>query len=102
MYAFKAELYKTLGHPIRLRILDLLRDGERSVSELQQALNIEPSSVSQQLAVLRSHHLVESRKSGTNVFYSVPDVLIFELLDIARSIFQHQVDSMNSVLRSQP
>lgn len=100
MYDFKAELYKTLGHPVRLRILDLLRPGEQTVTELQQALAIEASSVSQQLSVLRSHRLVDARKSGTNVFYTVRDPLVFNLLDIARTIFENQVENMNSLLKA--
>lgn len=100
MYEFKAELYKTLSHPVRLRILDLLRPGEQTVTALQQALDIEASSVSQQLSVMRTHRLVDARKSGTNVFYTVRDPLIFELLDIARQIFENQVENMNSLLRA--
>ncbi len=98
IHEFKAELYKILGHPTRLRILELLRTGEKTVSELQQALDVESSSTSQQLAILRSHQLVDARKQGTNVFYTVRDPLIFELMDIARKIFEHQVASMNSLL----
>ena len=98
IHEFKAELYKILGHPTRLRILELLRTGEKTVSELQQALDVESSSISQQLAILRSHQLVDARKQGTNVFYTVRDPLIFELMDIARKIFENQVASMNSLL----
>lgn len=101
MHEFKAELYKALGHPIRLRILELLRTGEKTVTELQQALDIEASSVSQQLALLRTRQLVDTRKNGTNVFYTVRDPLIFDLLDIARKIFEHQVATMNSLLSAE-
>jgi ArsR family transcriptional regulator len=98
MHEFKADLFKTLGHPVRLRILELLRGGEKTVSELQADLAIEASSVSQQLAVMRSHQLVDSRKIGTNVFYTVPDRAVFELLDIARKIFENRVQSMKWAL----
>ncbi|PSR35020.1 MAG: transcriptional regulator [Sulfobacillus benefaciens] len=98
MHEFKADLFKTLGHPVRLRILELLRTGEKTVTELQQDLAIEASSVSQQLAVMRSHQLVEARKLGTNVFYTVRDDLVFDLLDIARKIFENRVESMKMVL----
>ncbi|RMD75745.1 MAG: ArsR family transcriptional regulator, partial [Chloroflexi bacterium] len=73
LYRFKAEFFKALGHPTRLAILDQLRAGERSVQELQQALAIEQSSVSQQLAVLRNKNIVDSRKEGTTVYYRVRD-----------------------------
>ena len=98
LHEFKAELYKMLGHPTRLRILELLRTGEKTVSEIQQTLDIEASSASQQLAIMRSRQLVDTRKMGTKVFYTVRDPLIFELMDIARQIFENQVVSMNSLL----
>src|SRR5438309_702733 len=74
---FKAELFKALAHPSRIKILDLLRDGSHTVSELQAELGIEPSSVSQQLAILRAKHLVDGRREGTSVYYSVRDPHIF-------------------------
>ena len=95
---FKAELFKALGHPVRLRILELLNSGEKTVSELQAALDIEASSVSQQLSLMRARQLVDTRKHGTNVFYAVRDPVIFELLGVARQIFEHQVAQMNSLL----
>ncbi|WP_053958840.1 ArsR/SmtB family transcription factor [Sulfobacillus thermosulfidooxidans] len=101
LHEFKAELFRTLGHPIRLKILELLRTGEKTVSEIQHDLNIEASSVSQQLAVMRRGQLVDTRKSGTNVFYSVRDPLIFDLMDIARKIFENQVANMNSLLHEE-
>jgi DNA-binding transcriptional ArsR family regulator len=85
--AFKAELFKALAHPTRVKILDLLRDEARTVSELQVELGIEPSSVSQQLAVLRAKHIVEARREGTSVYYTVRDPQVFVLLDVARRIF---------------
>ncbi len=102
LHEFKAELFKTLGHPVRLRILEILNTGEKTVSELQMALDIEASSVSQQLALMRARQLVDTRKSGTNVFYAVRDPVIFELLAAARQIFEHQVAKMNSLLDEEP
>ena len=93
LQGFKAELFKALGHPIRIRILELLRSGERTVSDLQSLLEIESSAVSQQLALLRTRDIVTGRKQGTSVYYSVVDPLIFDLLDVARQIFNnHLVD----------
>ena len=68
LQGFKADLFKALGHPVRIRILELLRSGERTVSDLQSQLQIEASSVSQQLAVLRSRQLVVGRKEGTSAY----------------------------------
>ena len=88
-----------MGHPTRLRILELLRTGEQTVGELQQALDIDASSVSQQLSVMRSRQLVDARKQGTSVFYTVRDPLVFQIMDIARRIFHNQVTSMQSMLK---
>lgn len=88
LQAFKAELFKALGHPVRIRILELLRGGERTVSELQAQLGIEASTVSQQLGVLRARQLVAGRKEGTSVYYRVTDARVFDLLDTGRAIFE--------------
>jgi ArsR family transcriptional regulator len=97
LQGFKAELFKALGHPVRIHILELLRDGERTVSELQTALEIDASTVSQQLAVLRSRQLVTGRKEGTSVHYRVADPAVFELLDIARAIFNRHLVALQAM-----
>jgi DNA-binding transcriptional ArsR family regulator len=95
---FKAEFFKALAHPVRIRILELLREGELSVNELQARLEMEPSGVSQQLAILRSRNIVESRKDGTSVYYRVRDPQVFALLDVARRIFTHSLANSQSML----
>ena len=91
---FKAEFFKALAHPARIKILELLYSGEMSVNELQTHLEIEASTVSQQLAVLRNRNIVEARKVGTSVFYRVRDSAVFELLEVARKIFNnHLIDT---------
>lgn len=91
---FKAEFFKALGHPARLALLDHLRAGEKSVNELQVLLACDQSTVSQQLAVLRNRNIVESRKDGTTVYYRARDPMIFQLLDVARAIFNnHLIDT---------
>lgn len=93
LQGFKAELFKALAHPVRIRILELLRSGERTVSDLQSLLDLESSTVSQQLAIMRARDLVVGRKQGTSVYYRVVDPLIYDLLDVARQIFNnHLVD----------
>jgi ArsR family transcriptional regulator len=90
---FKAEFFKALAHPTRVGILQYLRQGEQTVSELQAQLGIEATSVSQQLAVLRARNIVEGRKKGTSVYYRVRDPQVFDMLDIARAIFnRHLID----------
>jgi ArsR family transcriptional regulator len=101
LQGFKAELFKALGHPIRIRILELLRDGERTVSELQAVLGIDASSVSQQLAVLRTRQLVTGRKEGTSVHYSA-DPQVYALLDVARAIFESQLVALQAMAESTP
>jgi len=98
LQSFKAELFKALAHPERIRILELLRTGERTVSELQARLAIEaPSVVSQQLAVLRSRQLVTGRKEGTSVYYRVVDPQLFALLDAARVLFDHHLLALQAM-----
>ena len=94
---FKSDLFKALGHPARIRILELLRPGEMTVSDLQAQLAMESSSVSQQLGVLRAKHIVEGRKVGTSVFYRVLDHKIFDLLDTARHVFANQLIDLQAM-----
>jgi ArsR family transcriptional regulator len=96
---FKAEFFKALAHPIRIRILDCLRDGEKGVNELSEILQIEPANVSQQLAVLRFRNIVTGRKSGSNVFYSVTDPKLFRLLEVAREIFNSHLVGVRDMLQ---
>ena len=100
LQAFKAEFFKALAHPLRIRILELLVVGERSVLEIQRALGAEQSSVSQQLAVLRAKHIVRARKEGTTVRYAVRDARVGTLLDVARTIFNTQLTGSQTMLRA--
>jgi DNA-binding transcriptional ArsR family regulator len=86
LYQLKAEFFKTLGHPVRIRVLELLSDRELAVSELLAALEIEPANLSQQLAVLRRAGLVMTRKKGSAVYYSLTSSQVSELMAVARSI----------------
>lgn len=82
----KAEFFKTLGHPARIRVLELLSAREHSVGELLGELAVEPSNLSQQLAVLRRAGLVASRREGSTIFYSLVSTQIADLMAVARSI----------------
>ena len=99
IHNFKAEFFKMLAHPARLAILDHLRAGEKSVNELQVLLAADQSTISQQLARLRSGNLVDTRKEGTTVYYSVRDPMIFQLMDVAREIFNRQLISHQELLQ---
>lgn len=95
---FKAEFFKALAHPIRIHILDSLREKELSVNELKEILNIEAANVSQQLAILRNKNIVNTRKEGNNVFYSVRDPMVFQLLDLTKEIFNNHLIDIRTVL----
>ena len=86
IYQVKAEFFRTLAHPARIRVLEVLRDGDRTVSELIPEVGIESSNLSQQLGIMRRANLVQSRKEGATVVYSVGNPMIFELLDVAKKI----------------
>jgi len=96
---FKAEFFKALAHPVRIRILELLRQGPLSVGQLQEAVGAPSSSISQQLAVLRSRNIVATERRGTTVIYHVRDVDLFELLDVARRIFNGHLSDTIHLLR---
>lgn len=95
---FKAEFFKALAHPLRISILDALREGELTVNEISQRFEVEPANASQQLAVLRNRNIVMTRKDGANVYYSASDKSIFKLLDVAREIFSHHLVGVQSML----
>ncbi|MBZ0279550.1 MAG: metalloregulator ArsR/SmtB family transcription factor [Anaerolineae bacterium] len=98
VHRFKAEFFKVLSHPARLAILDYLRNGEKNVNELQVLLEADQSTISQQLARLRNGNLVDTRKDGTSVYYSVRDPMIFQLMDVAREIFNRQMINHQALL----
>ena len=86
LYEAKAEFFKTLGHPARIRILELLSERDHAVHELLAEIEIEPSNLSQQLAVLRRTSMVVARRSGGEVVYSVSVPEVRDLLLAARKI----------------
>lgn len=99
LYRLKAEFFKTLGHPARIRILELLSIGELSVTELQREVGLETSHLSQQLAVLRRAGLVTTRKQGTTVFYALAAPEVADLLALARHILTDVLTGQMAVLR---
>jgi ArsR family transcriptional regulator len=98
--SYKAELFKSLGHPTRIRILEILRGGEATVSELQLGLDVDASVVSQQLAVLRARRLVETRKVGSNVYYRVRDPQVWQILDAGRELFVSHLAELRASLEA--
>lgn len=96
---FKAEFFKALAHPLRIRILELLRGGPLSVTQIVDATGAPGSSVSQQLGVLRARSIVTTQRHGTTIIYAVADPELFELLDVARRIFNAHLAETIDMLR---
>jgi DNA-binding transcriptional ArsR family regulator len=80
-------MFQALAHPTRIAVLELLSDGELSAGALIEKLGMEQANVSQHLAVLRSKHIVSNRRAGNQVFYSVRDPIIIEVLKLMRTYF---------------
>jgi DNA-binding transcriptional ArsR family regulator len=99
LQTLKAQFFKSLAHPIRIRILEILVRGEVKVQDLQKALDLDQPIVSQQLARLRSSGIVVTRKEGTTTFYAVSDPMLGDLLQVARTILNRQLVGVRSLLR---
>ncbi|MDG9694873.1 metalloregulator ArsR/SmtB family transcription factor [Streptomyces sp. DH17] len=100
LYQLKAEFFKTLGHPARIRVLELLSEREHAVAEMLPKVGIEPAHLSQQLAVLRRANLVVSRKEGPAVYYALTSPQVAELLRVARTILSGVLAGQQELLAS--
>jgi ArsR family transcriptional regulator len=100
VFAAKAELFKTLAHPLRVRSLEVLARGECAVGELAERIDADPAHVSQQLGVLRRAGLVTTRRVGTTVFYAIKDPLLVEVMEVARRFLIASLSENQSVLAS--
>lgn len=98
VYVVKARLFRVLGHPVRIRMLELLSAGERSVGELQAELELDSSSTSQHLAALRQQGVLESRRAGTSVYYRLRDPRVSQLLTVARQILTSALSDSRELL----
>ncbi|MER6446468.1 MULTISPECIES: helix-turn-helix transcriptional regulator [Streptomyces] len=98
LYQLKAEFFKTLGHPVRIRVLELLAEREHAVAEMLPEVGVEAASLSQQLAVLRKSNLVVTRREGSSVYYALTDPEIVELLRVARSILSGVLEGQAELL----
>jgi DNA-binding transcriptional ArsR family regulator len=99
LQTFKAQFFRALSHPVRIKILEILIGGDRSVQELQATLKLDQPVVSQQLAVLRNQGIVTSEKKGQSVRYALRDPAIEDLLDVARRIFNNHLVNTRGMLR---
>ena len=96
---FKAGIFQALAHPTRIAIVQLLRDGEVPAGRIFEQLNVEQANASQHLAVLRAKGIVSNRKEGNQVFYSLRDPLLIEVLDIMRRYFQAHLSEALAMLK---
>jgi DNA-binding transcriptional ArsR family regulator len=96
---FKSEIFQGLANPTRIAIVELLREGELSAGKLIERLGIEQANASQHLAVLRARQIVVSRKVGNQVYYSIRDRALIEVLDILRRYFYSQLSSTLNMLQ---
>jgi DNA-binding transcriptional ArsR family regulator len=99
LQSFKAQFFRALAHPTRIRMLEILVRGGRTVQELQEQLALDQPIVSQQLAVLRHQGIVSTQKEGLSVRYTLRDPLVGALLDVARSIFDNRLGGSSGLLR---
>ncbi|MGE4426862.1 MAG: ArsR/SmtB family transcription factor [Solirubrobacteraceae bacterium] len=98
IYRVKAEFFRLLGHPARVRILELLRDGERTVGDLQAALGLDSGGTSQHLTAMRRQGVLESRRAGTSVYYRVKDPRVFQLLEVAKQVIAGRLEETRELL----
>lgn len=95
---FKAQVFHALAHPIRIAVVDTLRDGAMSVGTLQMKLRLEQASLSQHLAVLRSARVVVTERAGNQVIYSLRDPVLTKVLDLLKQYFQAHLDETRAML----
>jgi ArsR family transcriptional regulator len=98
LYQAKAEFFRMLGHPVRIRVLELLQDGPMPVRDLLTEIEIEPSSLSQQLAVLRRSGIVTSSREGSTVVYALAGGDVAELMRAARRILTELLAGQHKLL----
>ena len=98
IYALKADFFRALGHPTRVRILELVSSQERAVGELQEELGLDSSGTSQHLAALRRQGLVETRRQGTTIYYRLKDPRVTQLLNVARQILTSNLAETRELL----
>ena len=100
IYHYHAEMCKVLSHPKRLELLNLLRDGEKNVGELCQALGLSPGNLSQHLAMMRERRILVSRKEANMVHYRIANPRLLEAFDLLREILFEQIRGDAAMIES--
>ncbi|NUR83930.1 MAG: winged helix-turn-helix transcriptional regulator [Nonomuraea sp.] len=98
LYQAKAEFFRTLGHPVRVQVLELLQGGPQSVRDMLGAIEVEPSNMSQQLAVLRRAGIVTATREGGTVVYALSSTDVADLLRAARRILTDMITGQGELL----
>ncbi len=96
----KAEVLKALAQPTRLKILELLRNGERCICEIVPAINGEQSNISRHISLMQKSHLVTTRKDGVKVMVKVRDPRVFEILDRISIILRNRMSEQSRLIKS--
>jgi ArsR family transcriptional regulator len=97
---FKAEVFQALAHPVRIAIVEALRDGELAAGKLTEQLGVEQANLSQHLTVLRSKRVVVNRKVGNQVFYALRDPVLLRILDLMKEYFHSHLNDTLSMLNA--
>ncbi|WP_203882066.1 ArsR/SmtB family transcription factor [Planotetraspora kaengkrachanensis] len=98
LYEAKAELFRLLGHPVRIRVLELLQDGPLPVRDLLSAIDVEPTGLSQHLAVLRRSGMVTAHRDGSTVVYALAGGDVADLLRAARKLLTQKLSGQSQLL----
>jgi DNA-binding transcriptional ArsR family regulator len=101
MRRFKAGIFQALAHPTRVALVEFLQHGELTVGQLCEKVGVEPANASQHLAVLRHKHIVQTRKEGNQIFYSLRDPLLAKVLEAMREFFLAHLSEALEVLREE-
>ena len=99
IFKLQANVSKTLAHPLRLAILYCLKDGEKTVNEITEAVGASQSNVSQHLALMRQREIVETRKDGSNIYYSVASPKISQACDMMRQVLLEQLTKKQEIAK---
>jgi len=100
IFELQSEISKTLAHPLRLAILHLLKDGEKTVTELSQITSANQSNISQHLAILRQRQIVKTRKVGSTVYYSVSSPKISQACNMVREVLIEQLTQQQQIAKN--
>lgn len=98
LFQLQAEVCKTLANPVRLEIIDILKGGEKSVTELVVATELTKSNISQHLSLLKSSGVVLTRRNGQNIYYSISNKKIIDACSLMKEVLTEKLESQQSII----